>query len=236
MTNKTIKILGIFAALLMFMPNTEAKNRSSETEVLSMYYTHSSSEPVGMDKDGFIQRWMMLEPIKIDIRANSALNSEFIANTISVEHFKGQNVLMPYDGQTVKVGKDKHVWHALDTKKYFVNLMRFAEGYGKEYYGQMYWVVTVVNCDEDITDVRLSAGANSAAVWWLNGEKVLTLSDDRDLIMDDCVSKRISLKKGENVIRGVVFNGPGMADFCLRFVDENGNPVKNLSVTAKLKK
>lgn len=236
MTNKTIKILGVFAVLLMFMPNTEAKNRNSETEVLSMYYTHSSSESVGTDKDGFIQRWMMLEPIKIDIRANSALNSEFIANTISVEHFKGQNVLMPYDGQTVKVGKDKHVWHALDTKKYFVNLMRFAEGYGKEYYSQMYWVVTVVNCDEDITDVRLSAGANSAAVWWLNGEKVLTLSDDRDLIMDDCMSKRISLKKGENVIRGVVFNGPGMADFCLRFVDEHGNPVKNLSVTAKLKK
>ena len=236
MTNRTIKILGIFAVLVAMMPIVEAKNKNKETDILSFYYTHATSEPIGTDEDGFICRWMMLDPIKIDIRSNSALNSDYISNVISEEHFKGQYELMPYDGQVVKVGKEKRMWHALDTRKFFVNLMRFAEGYGNEYYGQMYWVMTVVHCDEDIDNVRMSSGANSAAVWWLNGEKTLMLCDDRDLIMDDCMSNRLTLKKGDNVIRGVVFNGPGMADFCLRFVKEDGSPVKNISVIAKLKK
>ena len=49
--------------------------------------------------------------------------------------------------------------------------------------------------------------------------------------MDDCVSKRITLKKGKNILRGAVINGPGMSDFCVRFIDENGKPVKNITVT-----
>jgi len=49
--------------------------------------------------------------------------------------------------------------------------------------------------------------------------------------MDDCVSKRLTLNKGRNVIRGAVINGPGMSDFCLRFLDENGEPIKDLTVS-----
>lgn len=204
--------------------------------VLAKYYTRSTDAPCGTDKDGFITRWMMLEPIKHEVRSNSVFNDEYLREVLGNEYFKDQYSLMPYDGQTVKVGKEKLAWHALDSKIYFVNLMRFAEGLGKEYYGQMYWVVTTIHCDEAVENVRLSAGVNSAAVWWLNDEEVLMLSNDRDLIVDDCMSKRLTLKKGENVIRGVVFNGPGMADFCLRFVDEAGQPVKHIRVSSRLKK
>jgi hypothetical protein len=49
--------------------------------------------------------------------------------------------------------------------------------------------------------------------------------------MDDCVSKRLILKKGRNVIRGAVINGPGMSDFCARFIDEEGRPVTDFTVT-----
>ena len=48
--------------------------------------------------------------------------------------------------------------------------------------------------------------------------------------MDDCVSKRLTLNKGKNVIRGVVINGPGMSDFCVRFIDEDGKPIKDLTI------
>ena len=50
------------------------------------------------------------------------------------------------------------------------------------------------------------------------------------MIMDDCVSQRLTLKKGANIIRGAVINGPGMSDFCVRFIDENGKPVKDLTI------
>ena len=53
------------------------------------------------------------------------------------------------------------------------------------------------------------------------------------MVMDDCTSKRLTLKKGRNVIWGAVINGPGMSDFCARFIDEDGNPVKNITLTTK---
>ena len=79
----------------------------------------------------------------------------------------------------------------------------------------------------------MSVGSNSASMWWLNGEETLILSGDRRMVKDDCMSRRLTLKKGKNIIRGAVINGPGMSDFCLRFIDENGNPVKNITITYK---
>ncbi len=84
--------------------------------------------------------------------------------------------------------------------------------------------MTVVNSPREIRNVRLAAGSNSASMWWVNGEEAVALFDDRRMVMDDVVSKRLTLKKGKNVIRGAVINGPGMSDFCVRFVDESGSP------------
>jgi hypothetical protein len=39
----------------------------------------------------------------------------------------------------------------------------------------------------------------------------------------------VTLKKGVNVIRAAVVNGGGATDFCARFVDEDGRPVKGLA-------
>jgi len=51
------------------------------------------------------------------------------------------------------------------------------------------------------------------------------------MVMDDVVSSRLTLNKGKNIIRGAVINGPGMSDFCVRFLDENGQPVKDLTIS-----
>jgi hypothetical protein len=70
-------------------------------------------------------------------------------------------------------------------------------------------------------------------MWWVNGEEALLLSGDRRMVKDDGMSARIRLKKGRNVIRGAVINGPGMSDFCVRLLDANGQPVKNIKVDVK---
>lgn len=198
---------------------------------LSDYFTASTETPAGTDKDGFIQRWTLLEPIATEASSNRIWSDDYLKQIAYTEYFKDQFAVMPKDGDKAVIGKEKHIWHALDAKKYFVNLLRFADGYGLPYYQQLYWAFTIINCEEDINNVRMSAGANSAALFWLNGEEVLMLSNDRDLIMDDFMSKRINLKKGQNIVRALICNGPGMADFCLRFVDESGKPVKNITVS-----
>ena len=97
----------------------------------------------------------------------------------------------------------------------------------------LFWAVTIIDCEEDIKDVRLAVGSNSASMWWLNGEEALLLSGDRRMVKDDGMSPRLTLKKGRNILRGAVINGPGMSDFCVRFIDEKGQPVKNISINHK---
>lgn len=198
------------------------------------YYTPATAEPAAPDFDGFIRRWTILEPIAKTFSSNAMLTDNFLSEVMTETYFKDQFTLIPVDGQKVKYGKTNLVWHALDSKLFFVNLLRFAEGLGKEYFQQMYWAVTIIDCDQDIPDVRLSGGANSGAVWYLNGEEVLRLTNDRDLIVDDCASKRVTLNKGRNILRGAVLNGQGMATFCLRFLDESGEPVTNYTISSVL--
>jgi hypothetical protein len=70
-------------------------------------------------------------------------------------------------------------------------------------------------------------------MWWLNGKETASLFDDRRMAMDDVVSRPVTLKKGRNILRGAVINGPGMSDFCVRFVDDRGQPVKDLTVSTQ---
>ena len=202
----------------------------------SDYYTPATAAPATPDNEGFIRRWTILEPIAKSFNSNSMLTDNYLSEAMAEEYFKDQFTLIPEDGMKVKYGKTTLVWHALDSKKYFVNLLRFAEGYGKEYFQQMYWAVTIIDCEEDIKDVRLSGGVNSGAVWYLNGEEVLRLTNDRDLIVDDCMSQRLTLKKGRNILRGAALNGQGMATFCLRFVDAQGRPVTGYTISSIIPK
>lgn len=59
------------------------------------------------------------------------------------------------------------------------------------------------------------------------------LQGDRRMVKDDVVSKKIVLNKGRNILHGAVINGPGMSDFCIRLIDGQGNPVRNISINVK---
>lgn len=200
---------------------------------LSDYFTEGTEGCVAPDGSGFIRRWLLLEPISKPNRSNVVFTDSYLDHVLDSVYFKGQFTDIPKDGAKVKVGKTKLQWHALDSKLFNVKLYRLAAALKKPVYGVIFQAVTVIDCPEDIKDVRLSVGSNSASKWWLNGEEVLVLSGDRRMVADDCMSKRLTLKKGKNVLRGAVINGPGMSDFCVRFVDEKGNPVKEYTTCFK---
>jgi hypothetical protein len=90
--------------------------------------------------------------------------------------------------------------------------------------------VTVINVDKDVT-VRMAVGSNSGSIWWVNGEEAILLSGDRRMVVDDCVSPKLTLHKGKNIVRGMLINGPGMSDFCIRFYDTDGKIFKDFTVT-----
>ena len=129
--------------------------------------------------------------------------------------------------------KDTLEWHSVDSKLFNIKLIRFAQGTsnGQKRYGLIFNAFTVINCEQDIPNVRLAAGSNASSIWWLNGEKVLTLQADRRMVADDGMSKRVTLKKGKNLLRVAVINGPGMSDMCARFYNEDGTILKNYTIT-----
>jgi len=190
----------------------------------------ADAAPSQPDGEGFLRRWLLLEPIRQDIRSNIVFTDTWLEEMFSKTWFKDQLSVVPRDGQKVKVGNQTLKWHALDSENYNVKLFRFAERWGQQTYGSLFWAVAIIDSPEDMPDLRLAAGTNGASKWWLNGEEVLLLSGDRRMVVDDGMSPRISLKKGRNILRCAVVNGPGLSDMCVRFLNENNQPVTNLTI------
>lgn len=181
------------------------------------YFTAPTTADAAIDNEGFIRHWRILEPIEKPNRSNTVFTDSYLNQVLDSIYFPGQLTTLPRDGQTVKVEGKKLKWHDLESTGYNVQLYRFATTHEKQKYGVLFWVATEIDCPEEQT-VRLAVGSNSASMWWLNGERVLTLSGDRRMVVDDAMSKRITLKKGKNLLWGAIINGPGMSNFCVRFV------------------
>ena len=192
--------------------------------------TRPASVEKAPDADGFIQRWLILEPIPIPVRSNAQLNDSFVQATVKTEYFRDQYTVIPRDGDKVTVNGAELTWHAVDTSAYHVNLYHFARALNKPTFNILFWAVTVVNCPEEMRNVRLAVGSNAASIWWLNGKEVIAIYGDRHMVIDDGVSKRLSLKKGPNIVRCAVLNAPGVSDICARFLGMEDRPMKRFTV------
>ena len=178
-----------------------------------------NADPARPDSQGFIRRWRLMEAIAVDVRSNIVFTNSWLRDKFAEE--------------LAQLPKQKAKWHTLDSENYNVKLFRFAEKYGKQTYGSFFWCETVIDCPSDIGNVRLACGSNGASMWWLNGEEVLLLEGDRRMVEDDGMSRRLTLKKGRNILRAAVINGPGLSDMCARFLDEAGKPVTGYALNDK---
>jgi hypothetical protein len=227
-------VLAVLALQVFFaVPGSAAPAAAPDDAARSIapYFTPATSSPKAPDTDGFLQRWLLLEPIDKPNRTNTVFTDSYVRNAFNTEYFPNQFTVVPHDGDKVKVGDQELAWHALDSANFNVKLFRFAYGLNKQTYGVIFWAVTVLNSPREIENARMAVGSNSASMWWLNGKEAVNLFGDRRMVMDDCVSKRLTLNKGRNVIRGAVINGPGLSDFCVRFIDENGEPIKGITLS-----
>ncbi len=198
---------------------------------IAPFFIPATAKKKNPDSEGFIQRWLLLEPINKSIRTNLIFTNSYLKAQFDTAYFPNQFTAIPKDKEKVKVGDQELLWHALESPDFNVKLFRFAYGLKKHTYSVLFWAVTVVNSPREIKNVRLAAGSNGGSTWWLNGEQAVVLDGDRRMVMDDCVSPRLTLNKGKNIIRGAVINGPGLSDFCVRLLDENGEPIKDITIS-----
>jgi hypothetical protein len=256
---RTLALAAIVAVASSFTADAKKKKDIVETyPALAPYFSVPVAEVAQPDGNGFICRWLLLEPISKPNRTNTVFVDSYLRANLDTGWNKG-DFKIPADGQVekmqvefqapvdltagrprnpfeapeIKIVKAKLTWHALDSKLFNVKLYRYAVGTETGRYGAIFRAVTVIDVPEDLTDVRLAVGSNSASMWWIDGEEVLILSGDRRMVMDDGASMRLNLSKGRHVITGAVINGPGMSDFCVRFIDESGAPVLNYNILNK---
>ncbi len=188
--------------------------------------TRPTSPAKPTDTGGFIQRWLLLEPFRVPGQL-----TESAVRTAVEKDFPVAAPPLPHDGDKLTVGDSELTWHAVDTVNYNVNLYHFAYALNKPTTNVLFWAVTVVNSPRQMSGVRLAIGSNAASVWWVNGTEATALYNDRQTVIDDGVSKRLTLNQGVNVIRAAIVNAGGATDFCARFLDENDRPIKTLTAT-----
>lgn len=232
--DRLTKIIMGIACCTMLVGQVAAQAQDKKLpEAINPYFTLVSQQDSSPDEDGFIRRWLLLEPIPMPIKSNVVFTDSYLKEKFNTSYFPSPAAVLPKAGTTVRVGRNKLQWHALDSKLFNVKLFRFATSFNKPKYGVMFWAATVIDSPEEMHGVRLAVGSNSASMWWLNGEEAVMLQGDRRMVKDDVVSKKIVLNKGRNILHGAVINGPGMSDFCIRLIDGQGNPVRNISINVK---
>jgi hypothetical protein len=188
----------------------------------------SASVGIVPHADGFIQQWIILDPISVIGLTDSAVQA-----SVKREYFPNQFTVIPNDGDKVTIDGKEFIWHAVQTNEYNVNLYYFAKSFGKPTSNVLFWGVTIIHCSQEMKDVRLAIGSNAASVWWVNGQEVIGIYNDRQTVIDDGISKRLTLKKGPNIIQCAVINGGGATDFCARFLDANDKPLQGYTVSLK---
>ncbi|MFL9842402.1 acetylxylan esterase [Sphingomonas sp. ST-64] len=220
------------AAAIAGLAMSASAQQSPAVPPLTAFFQPAADAPTTPDADGFIRRWLLLEPVVKPNPTNTVFTGSYVRAALNPGTFPGQFGTVPRDGQTVEAGGTLR-WHALDSRLWDVKLFNFAQALGKPKYGVVFWAVTVIDSPREMRNVRMAVGSNAASIWWLNGEETATLFDDRRMVMDDVLSDRVTLKKGRNLVYGAVINGPGLSDFCLRFVDEDGRPIRDLRIDVK---
>ncbi len=221
--HKICMLTAVMLASLIYLAVADVSdNRNQEHK---SFITMPASAVKHPDSGGFIQRWLILEPVP-----SFGLTDSVVQATVKKEYFPGQFTVVPRDGDQVTVDETTLTWHAIDTNEYNVNLYYYACDLGKATSNVLFWAVTIINCREEMHDMRLAIGSNAASVWWVNGKEVIGIYNERQTVIDDGVSRRLTLKKGQNIIRCAVINGGGATDFCARFLDRNDKPFRDFTV------
>ena len=147
-----------------------AVGQSQTTPSLAPFLARPASAARVPDANGFMQRWLILEPIPVNGQTESVVRA-----AVKTEYFPDQFTVIPHDGDKVTVAGEELAWHALDSANFNVKLFRFAYGLNKQIYGVVFWAVTVVDSPREMKDVRMAVGSNSASLWWLNGKEAVIL-------------------------------------------------------------
>jgi len=171
------------------------------------------------DSQGYIRNWLMLAPIALpDGRAG--------ADLIFQDQLKSEAAIQPTAGDKVTIsGKDLD-WKPVTASTNHVDFNAILKSVNDHAIGYM---VTYIECDEEMPGVIMAVGSNDEGRIYFNGVDIYVFSEPRMLELD-ADKGRVTLKKGLNVIVFKILNEQGNWQGAMRFLDKSGAPLTNLKI------
>src|SRR4051794_2320126 len=75
--------------------------QSDTTRSLAPYLTPATTSKKTPNPEGFIQRWLLLEPINKPNRSNTVFTDSYLRTAFTTEYFPNQFTAIPKDGEKV---------------------------------------------------------------------------------------------------------------------------------------
>lgn len=182
-----------------------------------------SKDPSRMDNDGFIRYWLILAPLPSEKEMAGA--AEIVADRL-----RGESNLRPRAEERVSYKGKDFTWKRHKSPEYFIDFKKFVEGQKSD--DCLAYAVAYVNSEEALRDLKVCVGSNDQCRVYINGQSVLQHEKSRSLERDQSIANGVALRKGENVVILKVANEKNQWQGCLRFMDKNGTPIRNLVITS----
>lgn len=178
-----------------------------------------AEDPKALDADGYIRDWVMLAPLPIP-------EGEPAADALLRQQVPSESTLRPKAGDVVTVRGKELVWRNITASTNFFDFNAILKSANDHVAGYM---VTYIECDEEIPNVVMAVGSNDQGRIYFNGVDIYAFTDSRPLMLDADKGK-VTLKKGLNVIVFKVINELNSWQGAMRLQDMKGAPLKGVRI------
>ncbi len=179
----------------------------------------SAADAVRPDSEGYIRDWIMLAPIPLPPggMAGDLLLRDQIPDEVR---------LKPAVGDPITVRGRTLTWKRITASTNYFDFNAILQTQNDHVAGFM---VTYVECAEEIPDVTMAVASNDQGRIYFNGVDIYAFTEARPLLLD-ADKGRVTLKKGLNVIVFKIINEQNSWQGALRLLDKTGVPLKNLRI------
>lgn len=180
----------------------------------------NASDVFKPDSDGYIRDWLMLAPVPLPAGASGA---ELIVD----DQLKDEAALQPKAGDMIKFHGKELTWQNVSAATNYVDFNMILKSMNNDH--MVGYLVTYVECNEELNGVTMAVGSNDEGRIFLNGKDIYAYSEPRTLQLDADKGK-VNLKKGVNVIVFKIINEQNSWQGAMRFLDKAGAPLTDLKI------
>jgi hypothetical protein len=173
------------------------------------------------DNEGFIRHWLVLAPLAFgDVQTGT--------EALAKEQVRNEAKLQPKEGDKVKVGDKEFTWKKHKSDSHLLDLNALL---GQQTENSVAYAVCYVIADQKMPNLTMKTGSDDQAKVYLIGKEVFKNEEARAAEKDQDSTPNLTLNKGINTIVFKIVNETADWAGCVRFTDQDGNPVKNIKVT-----